>query len=47
MVWGIQEIAFVGIVAIFIFGAPKVIHWAKSLGTARREFDNALKGDNK
>jgi TatA/E family protein of Tat protein translocase len=41
MVWGIQEIAIVAVIAVMLFGAPKVIQWAKALGTAKKEFENA------
>jgi|688.fasta_scaffold408557_2 TatA/E family protein of Tat protein translocase len=35
---GFQEMAIIGIVAILLFGAPKIIQWAKALGEAKREF---------
>jgi Sec-independent protein translocase protein TatA len=28
-----------------LFGAPKVIQWAKALGTAKKEFEKATKDD--
>ena len=32
-------------VAVFLFGAGRIPAFAKSLGTARREFDKAMKGN--
>ena len=38
---GFQEMAIIGIVAVLLFGAPKIIQWAKALGEAKREFKKA------
>ena len=43
MVWGIQEIAIIAGIAVMLFGAPKVIEWARALGTAKKEFEQASK----
>jgi len=32
-------------VAVFLFGAGRIPAFARSLGTARREFDKAMKGN--
>ena len=45
--WGAQEIAIVALVAVVLFGAPKVIDWARALGSAKREFESASKPDAK
>jgi len=47
MVWGIQEIAIIALIAVILFGAPKVIEWAKALGQAKKEFEEASKGEVK
>ena len=38
---GMTEIMIVCAVAVFLFGGPKVVSWAKSLGQAKREFEKA------
>jgi Sec-independent protein translocase protein TatA len=40
-------IVVIGLVAALIFGAPKVIQWARALGTAKREYEDAKAGKTK
>ena len=44
---GLNELLVVALVAIILFGAPKVIEWAKALGKAKREYELASKGEDK
>ena len=43
---GIQEFGLIGIALILLFGAPKVIEWAKALGQAKKEYNKAIKTDD-
>jgi sec-independent protein translocase protein TatA len=40
---GTTEWLVIGVVAVLLFGAPKIIQWARALGQAKREFKNAEK----
>ena len=41
---GTTEWIVVGVIVLLLFGAPKVISWARALGTAQKEYTNAKKG---
>ena len=43
MALGMTEILIIAGVAVFLFGGSKVVSWARSLGQAKKEFDNAAK----
>jgi TatA/E family protein of Tat protein translocase len=47
MAIGTTEWLIIAGVAVFLFGAPKVISWAKSLGQAKKEFNKASSEDAK
>ena len=38
---GTTEWIVIGTIAVLLFGAPKIIQWAKALGEAKREFKKA------
>lgn len=40
---GSGEILIIIAAAVFLFGGKKVVDWAKSLGEAKRTFDNEVK----
>jgi TatA/E family protein of Tat protein translocase len=40
---GTTEWIVIGSIAVLLFGAPKIIQWAKALGQAKREFKEAEK----
>ena len=42
---GTTEWVIIGGVAILLFGAPKVIDWARTLGKASQEFKKARNED--
>jgi Sec-independent protein translocase protein TatA len=44
MALGLTEILIIVGCAIFLFGGTKVVQWARSLGKAKLEFENASKG---
>ena len=44
---GTTEWLIIAGAAILLFGAPKVISWARALGQARKEFDDATKSETK
>jgi len=41
MAFGTQEILLIAGACILLFGAPKVVDWARSLGKAKAEFKKA------
>ena len=43
MAIGLTEILIISGVAVFLFGGQKVVSWARSLGQAKREFEEASK----
>lgn len=44
MAFGTTEILIVAAIALVLFGAPKVVDWARSLGKAQREYELAKQG---
>lgn len=46
MALGTTEWLIIAGAAVMLFGAPKVIQWAKSLGQAQREYQKAREGAN-
>ena len=44
---GLNELLIVGIVAVFLFGATKVVSWAKAMGTAKKAYEEASKSEDK
>jgi Sec-independent protein translocase protein TatA len=42
---GTTEILIIVGAALMLFGAPKVVHWAKALGQAKREYHRAENGE--
>lgn len=45
MALGTTEWLIIAGAAILLFGAPKVVEWAKSIGKAHREFVKAKNGE--
>jgi TatA/E family protein of Tat protein translocase len=43
MALGMTEILIIVGVAVFLFGGSKVVGWARSIGQAKQEFENASK----
>jgi TatA/E family protein of Tat protein translocase len=41
---GTTEWIVIGCIAILLFGAPKIIQWAKALGKAQKVYADAKKG---
>jgi TatA/E family protein of Tat protein translocase len=40
---GTTEWIIIGTIAVFLFGAPAVLKWARTLGQSKKEFINASK----
>jgi TatA/E family protein of Tat protein translocase len=47
--FGVSDVLLILVVAavILLFGAPKLVEWAKSLGEAKKAFSDASEGKTK
>jgi TatA/E family protein of Tat protein translocase len=44
MAIGTTEWLIIGGIALFLFGAPKLVDWAKSIGKAKRTYEEEVSG---